>query len=209
MRQFVLGVVLLISPLVSCTKRATEIDPVTEMRQRLLQSPTSPRTLTELAESYLKSGDYLRAGQYARLAERLQAQGAVPSVEEYRLFQLSVLTSIRAHQYSSAMQRCLLWVGSHPSDPEPRQLLATLLEGTDNEPAAERQWRMLVALNPQDGRFLLELARFYQRSSRTDKHRLAKQTYEKYLETSPSSTAVAQVKAALLEIEQLEPSTQE
>ncbi len=209
MRQSLLGILLLALPLASCTKHATEMDPVAEMRQRLLHSPTSPRSLTELAESYLKSGDYLRAGQYVRLAERLQAQGAVPAVDEKRLFQLSVVTSIRAQHYSTAVQRCILWISSHPADVESRQLLATLLESTGDEPAAERQWRMLVGLNPHEGKFLLELARFYQRSSRSDKHRLAKQTYEKYLETSPSSAAVAQVKAALLEIEQLEPSAQE
>jgi tetratricopeptide (TPR) repeat protein len=176
-------------------------DPLLAARQRLVADPGDVRTLLDLAELYMHSGDYLRARQYLTLAERLGARALPAGVDGNRVFRLGILIAVQGHQYTDAIRRCQQHLGRAAEDAKVRGLLASLLEATGDELGAERQWRMLILLHPEEGHYLLELARFYGRTSRADRQLLARRLYARYLEVAPQGNEAAQARAAILEIQ--------
>lgn len=179
-------------------------DPLTAARERLLQSPGDAKTLIELSELYFLSRDYLRARQYLSLAEQVTARGlppgdsAVHGVDVEKMFQLGLLIAVRSEQYSIAIQRCQQRLERRPADARVRSLLAGLLESIGDELAAEKQLRLLLLLHPDEAVYLVDLARFYERSSRADKKQQAHRLYHRYLDAAPQGALAPQVRAALL-----------
>lgn len=173
-------------------------DPLTDARKRLAKDPDNVRLQVELAELSFQKRDYLRARQYLALAEESVVRGLPSEIDSQRLFQLGLLIAIHGQQYSDAIRRCQQKLELDTDDVRTRLLLASLLEAVGDELGAERQWRMLIALRPDEPHYLFEAARFYERTGRTDRKQLAQRLYARYLELAPGGPEVAQVRAALL-----------
>lgn len=173
-------------------------DPLSEARQRLVQQPADPRTQLELSELYLQQRDYLRARQYLQVAERsLQVQPAPgPRIDPEQIFRLGITIAVRSQQYSEAIRRCLERLEQN-EDAATRALLATLFEATGDERGAERNLRLLTKQHPDEPHRLMELARFYERSSISERHRLSRDLYRRYLTSAPTGDEAPQARAAL------------
>lgn len=180
-------------------------DPVlAAARQRMVKNPGDPAPLRELAELYLKRHDYLRANQYLSLVEeQTPERQRAAGIGEDQLFKLGVLISVGSQHYSQAIRRCQARLEQVIGDAATRRLLASLLEGVGDEPGAERQWRLLVGLHPNEAQHVLELGRFYLRSERSDRNQLAHKQFSRYLELAPDSPEAIRVKTAL-RIQQLD-----
>lgn len=176
-------------------------DPLLAARQRMAADPGDVLTLIELSELYMKSGDLLRARQYLAMVERTAAHGLPPGIDGKRVFKLGILIAVQGHQYTDAIRRCQQRLRRAPEDAPVRSLLASLLEAIGDELGAERQWRMLIALHPAEGHPLLELARFYDRTTRADRQHLSQRLYARYLEVEPQGSEATQARAALLEMQ--------
>lgn len=187
------------------SKPAVVVDPaLAAARQRLVKNPGEPAPQLELAELYLKRHDYLRASQYLNLVEeQAPARQRAAGIGEERLFHLGVLIAVGSQHYSQAIRRCQARLEQVIGDAATRRLLASLLEGVGDEAGAERQWRLLVALQPAEAQHLLELGRFYLRTDRVDRSQLAQRQFARYLELAPDGPEASRVKTAL-RIQQLD-----
>jgi len=197
-----LGMVIALGALLAqagcATKAPVVVDPVlAAARQRLVKNPGDPRPQLALAELYFQRHDYLRATQYLSLVEDQAARQRREGIDAERVFQLGVLIAVHGQHYSQAIRRCEARLEQVMEDHRTRGLLASLLEAIGDELAAERQWRLMVALQPKEASHLLSLARFYQRTERVDRNQLAQRLYSRYLELEPAGPEAARVKAAL------------
>lgn len=186
------------------TKPPVIVDPMlTTARQALVKNPGDLRPQLALAELYFQRHDYLRATQYLSLVEGQSARYRSEGIDAERVFQLGVLIAVHGQHYSQAIRRCQARLEQVMEDSRTRSLLASLLEAIGDELAAERQWRLMVALQPKEPGHLLSLARFYLRTERIDRNQLAQRLYSRYLELEPEGPEAARVKAAL-RIQQLD-----
>lgn len=158
--------------------------------RRMEREPDRGEPYLEIARHYLHRSDYLRARQYLALGEQR------PVKDRDGAFRLGVLISVRAGQYDEAVARCRRQLEAQ-EDPHVRLLLASIYEGTGKWTEAELERRLVLAAWPDDPHQIIEMARFYQRSSRPDGTERAAELYRRYLEAAPAGPDAPQARAAL------------
>jgi len=171
-------------------------DPLDEAQRRLLRNPSDVGTQVELSELFLQQRDYLRARQYLSLAEQGMAGRATPGLDSGRVFRLAIVIAVRSQQYSEAVRYCTQKL-EEAEDSDIRSLLATLLETAGEPEEAARQLQLLLVLHADQPRRLIDLARFYERSTHLERRRLSRELYQRYLEAAPQGADSARVRAAL------------
>lgn len=171
-------------------------DPLEQAKQRLLDSPQDPRSHLRLAELYMQRHDYLRAQQYLSLVDNAAGAWSAVGIEAEEVFRLAITAAVRSQQFGDAVRRCRqrLELGEESGV---RELLAALLEALGEEREAERQRRLLILHHPGEPRHLVELARFYERGSRADRGRRARELYEQYVALRPEGPEAGRIRQAL------------
>ncbi len=187
-----------VAVLLSCAHTLPEQeDAIAQARRHLAAAPYDVRIHLRLAELYLAQRDYLRARQYLALVERGTSGWEAAGIDAARVFRLGIVIAVRGHQLTDAIHRCEEAL-EREDDLAVRTLLAALLESTGAEHAAERQHRLIIQQHPEDLHQLIELARFYERSSRPDRRLRAQHAYDRYLELAPAGPEAELVRSALL-----------
>lgn len=174
-----------------------------ELHNRIEQDAGNTALYLELASAYLQRQEYLRAKQYHALGERVYQMNLSNGGREdrplaERLFKLGVAISTRSQQYSDAIARCESLLRLR-DDKQVRELLAALYGAIGDTAASERQRKILLQQNPEDRRYVLELARFYDQGDDLRKRELAPPLYQRYLEMETDPEAASAVRARLLE----------
>lgn len=190
----ILGLVLLSSAgLFGCVPKGPERPPAIEAALRHVeQDPNDPGGYLEMARASLRQKDYLRARQYLAVAER------APHHDAMATFRLGVVIAVRSGLYDDATLRCRRQL-ERKEDPEVRGLLAAILEATGDISGADIQRQLVMAARPDDLHQLIEMARFYQRTSGKQGQRRAAELYRRYLEKAPAGEDAPQARAALLQ----------
>jgi hypothetical protein len=189
------GVVALSGVLLGCHTQpvVVSIDPLAIARQRLTATPRDPAVYLDLVRLSIDRHDYLRAMQYLSLAEH----SALADSQAEQLFQLGLTIAIRSQNYSDAIRRCQTGLEQRESLAL-RRLLALLLEAHGDVSEAEHQHIALLTLYPSISEQLVEVARFYERSSLPERTAKASAMYQRYLDVAPAGAAAQQARAALL-----------
>ena len=117
-------------------------------------------------------------------------------IDANKVSRLSIAVAVRSQQYSEAIRRCRQRLEIE-DEPEVRELYAALLEALGEEGEAERQRQLAIRHHPDNAWLLVELARFYERTSRPDKSQRARALYERYLVLNPEGEGALRVRKAL------------
>jgi tetratricopeptide (TPR) repeat protein len=158
--------------------------------QRMEREPNRSEPYLELARIYFRRGDYLRARQYLTLAE------GHPIKDQDGAFRLAVMISVRAGQFDEAIGRCRRQLEAR-EDAHVRLLLASIFEATGRWSDAELERKLVLSAWPDDPHQIIEMARFYQRSTRPDSAERAAELYRRYLASMPAGPDAPQARAAL------------
>lgn len=178
---------------VGCHSNAViKSDPVAQARQRLAASPHDPDVYLDLVKLSIGNEDYLRAAQYLSLAER--ADVSPERAEE--LFRLGLRIAVKSKNYGDAIQRCQERL-RQKEDLSLRRLLAALFEAHGDMREAERQHQLILQIHPSAVEHMVQVARFYERSTMPDKLAQARALYESYLAKAPQGSEAPQVRTAL------------
>lgn len=179
--------------LAACVTRPPEQPShVEQALARLVQNPQDPRPLLELAQSFAREGDMLRARQYLRVA------GRHPNSAQYRddIFRQSLLVAVRSNQYREAIDLGEQRLAEQEDRPV-RVLLANLHEALGELRAAERERQLVLLHNPRATESWIDLARFYERSALPQARDKARRAYSQCLRLSPTGHIAERARAAL------------
>lgn len=177
--------------------------PQESLQARFVQNPTDVEPLIELVKLHYGRQDLLRARQYIALAEKIlsrrTAEGDIDSVGTWRetVFHLALRVAIRSGQLDDAARRCRAEL-ERGENLKLRILLANLYEAAGEARMSERERRLLLLLHPEAVHELIELARFYERSTLPDRIKKAYAAYQRYLTRQPKGADAEQARAALV-----------
>jgi len=155
-------------------------------------STVTAEDLLSLAVSHARSGDLLRAEQYLSAArQRGHDEGAVV----YWLVRVCVAAS----RYRSALIHAASYLRKHPSDWPLRFVVASIHEALGDLDRAESELERIVRAEPSMPLAHYRLAMLYR--DRVDEVDRAKLHLEQYLELTPEGPHAAEVRSALIEID--------
>jgi len=148
------------------------------------------RTLVETGRALAAQGDSLRAEQYLRAAREA---GASPA----EVLPLLIAVCVQSQRYRAAVTDARDFLRQHPNASRLRFVLASLLAGLGDFPAAVDELKRLVSVEPEHDLGHYALAVLYR--DRLHHAERADQEFRTYLQLAPSGPHAEEARASLLQ----------